>query len=322
MPHAERGEAGWRLALILVLVVGAALAFVSAAYPAAMPPWGPWQFSWVEYLTAMLALLWYGRGVVRLAPSARPSLWRSAAYGIGIVSMYAMVQTRFTYIALHLFMATQGQQFILHDLGPFLVALAWPGAALAAGMPRSLFRLLKAQPILAALRVVQQPMLATVLFVLLLIGQVVPVVLLWVMLDWRLFDAMNILMVVEGLCFWCLVLDPRPRPPALISFAARMVIAFVAMLPVIPMGAYITFAGHDLYNYYELCGRLYPLISPLHDQRMGGIIFWLPGSTMGAVAVMLVLNHLRRAEDRKDRTQKVLVQAGRITIDPSAWTGR
>jgi putative membrane protein len=322
MPSALRKQSGEIIALGLLVLLGAVLAWLSAVHPAEMPDWGPWQFSWVEYLGSVLALFWYGRGVVRMAPEARPALWRQACYGVGVIAIYAMVQTRLTYLALHLFMATQGQQFVLHDLGPFLVALAWPGAALKAGMPEAFLRLLQAPPVLRLLRLVQQPAVAAFLFILLLVGQVVPVVVLWVMIDWRLFDAMNTVMAVDGVLFWCLVLDPRPKPPAPISFFTRMVLAFVVMVPVMPLGAYIAMTSHTLYGYYDLCGRLYPWISPLHDQHMGGLILWIPGALMSAAAVILPLNALRLAEDRDDRRAKGLVQAGRIRIDASAWTGR
>ena len=306
----------------IVVLVGAVLAWFSAFHPAEMPAWGPWQFSWIEYLGAALALLWYARGLVRMAPAARPAPWRQACYAIAVVGMYAAVQTRFTYLSLHLFMATQAQQFVLHDLGPFLIALAWPGAALKEGMPAVVLRFLRARPFAAALRVVQQPVIATLLFAVLIVAQVIPVVVLWVMIDWRLFDAMNVLMAVEGVLFWCLVLDPRPKPPAPISYFTRMMAAFFGMLPVIPLGAYVAMTGQVLYGYYDLCGRLYPWISALHDQHMGALILWIPGSLMGAVAFMLALNALRVAEERAEPEQKTLVEVGRIRIDPSAWTGR
>jgi hypothetical protein len=59
------------------------------------------------------------------------------------------------------------------------------------------------------------------------------------------------------------------------------------------------------------------------DQRLGGIIFWIPGGMMSAFAVLLPLNAMRLSEEREERRQgKMLIQAGRVQIDPSAWTGR
>lgn len=306
----------------LVLLLGIALSWFSDYHPAEMPIWVPWEFSWTEYLGSMLALIWYGRGVLRMTPEARPALWRLACYGLGVVSMYAVTQTRLTYLALHLFVATQVQQFVLHDIGPFLVALAWPGAVLKEGMPRSFLRPLQTRPVLALLRVVQQPVVAATLFILLLILQVMPAVVFRMMLDRRFFDAMNILMAVDGVLFWCLVLDPRPQPQAAISFFTRMTLAFVVMLPVMPIGAYLAFTARVLYGFYDICGRL-DWFSPARDQCLGGLILWIPSGLMSSIAVLLPLNAMRVAEERQERVVgKALVQVGQRQVDASAWTGR
>ncbi|HYZ23170.1 MAG TPA: cytochrome c oxidase assembly protein [Rhodopila sp.] len=306
-----------------IILAGAALSWLSAAYPADMPAWAPWQFSWAEYLGTVLALLWYGTGVARMPPAERPAVWRQAAYGLGVIGMYAVVQTELTNLALHLFMATQAQQLVLHDLGPFLIALSWPGAALMRGMPRPARRIVQSRPVRAVCRIVQQPVIAALLFIGLLVAQVIPALMFRIMLDWRAFDAMNIIMAVDGVLFWCLVLDPRPRAEAGISYLTRVALAFLVMLPVMPIGGYITFTQHSYYGFYDLCGRLAPWISPMLDQRLGGIIFWIPGGLMSAFAVLLPLNAMRLSEEREERRQgKVLIQAGRVQIDPSVWTGR
>ncbi len=78
------------------------------------------------------------------------------------------------------------------------------------------------------------------------------------MIDVRLYAVMNWSMVLDGILFWCLVLDPRPKPPARVSFGVRAALAFAVMFPQIALGAVITFAQRDLYPYYDLCGRLFP----------------------------------------------------------------
>jgi putative membrane protein len=306
----------------LVVMVGAALSWYSAFYPAEMPVWGPWEFSWIEYLGSVLALGWYVRGILRMTPEARPAIWRQIFYGVGVASIYAVTQTKLTYLAQHLFMATQVQQFVLHDIGPFLVALSWPGSVLREGMPPSLLRPLQARPVLKLLRIVQQPVCAALLFVVLLIGQVVPAVVFRMMLDWRVFDGMNVLMAVDGALFWCLVLDPRPQPQARISFFTRMLLAFVVMMPVMPIGAYIAFTSRELYSFYDICGRL-DWFSPSSDQCLGGLILWIPSGLMSSFAVLLPLNAMRVAEEHRERILgKTFVQVGQRQIDASAWTGR
>ena len=51
------------------------------------------------------------------------------------------------------------------------------------------------------------------------------------MIDPRLYLLMNASMFLDGLLFWSLVLDPRPQPPARVSFATRFVMAVVVMFP-------------------------------------------------------------------------------------------
>ena len=83
-----------------------------------------------------LALYWFCRGLLRLAvrgPAAfvaqpLPSL-------LGVVSIYAVLQTRIDYFALHMFFVHRAQHFVLHHLGAFLIALGASGPVLWAGMP-------------------------------------------------------------------------------------------------------------------------------------------------------------------------------------------
>ena len=71
-PGDGEGLPGW-MAHGGVLALGALLAWLSATMPAQLPFFMPWDFSWPEYLTIALVLLWYGRGLARLAPAQRPS---------------------------------------------------------------------------------------------------------------------------------------------------------------------------------------------------------------------------------------------------------
>jgi putative membrane protein len=66
-----------------------------------MPFWAPWDFSPVVYLATTLVPFWFLRGL-RLAPAIeRPAIWRCAAFLLGIVVTYAVLQTRFEYWSQH-----------------------------------------------------------------------------------------------------------------------------------------------------------------------------------------------------------------------------
>jgi putative membrane protein len=170
-------------------------------------------------------------------------------------------------------------------------------------MPRGARKAIESASLRAVIRLLQQPMLAAFLFVGLFYFWLVPAVHFRAMLDVRLYALMNWSMVLTGLLFWCLVLDPRPKPPARVTFGARAALAFGVMFPQILLGAAIAFWPRDLYPYYDLCGRLFPSISALNDQHIGGIVSWIPPAMMSVIAVLLVLNALRLHEETTVETK-------------------
>jgi putative membrane protein len=302
-----------------ILLAGGVLSWMSDNRPASMPVWGPWDFSWLEYLAASLTLLWFLRGLA-LTSEAQPPLWRRIVFILGLLAIYAVLQTRFDYMAQHMFFLNRVQHVVMHHVGPFLVVLGWPGAMIKRGMPPSLRRLVENRSIAVVIRFLQQPVLAAFLFVALFYFWLIPSIHFRAMIDRRLYALMNWSMVLDGLLFWSLVLDPRPKPPARISFGGRAGLAFAVMFPQILLGAVITFAHTDLYPYYDFCGRLFPSISALNDQHIGGIVIWIPPAMMSVIAVLLVLNMLRLHEDSvaaagDDASAQLAARAAK-------WTGR
>jgi putative membrane protein len=307
--------------LLVALGAGGLLSWLSASHLAALPAWMPWDFSWTEFLAAVLALWWYVRGVARTPAAEVPSMWRQAAFALGVALIYGVLLTHFEYMAQHMFFLNRLQHMVMHHLGPFLIALAWPGDALLRGMPAPLGRALDSPGLRRMLRIVQQPALAGALFAGLIGLWLIPGVHFRAMIDPRLYDVMNWSMVLDGLLFWCLVLDPRPWPAARTSFAMRMIVTVAVMFPQIAMGAAITFSNHALYAYYDLCGRLYPSIGALIDQHIGGTIVWIPSAMMSSVAFMLILNNIRLYEDRIS-AEEANIDDGRNVVFSSRWTGR
>lgn len=280
-----------------IISVGLLCRWLSTRHPSVLPFWAPWDFSWIEFGSAWLALWWYVRGVIRSPPDERPSVARQVSFFAGILVLYAVLQTHFLYLAEHEFFVNRIQHVCMHHLGPLLIALAWPGTPLLRGMPSRLATVVMRPQSKAAVRFIQQPVLAGVLFVGLIFFWLIPSVHFRAMVDPRLFSLMNWSMVVDGILFWCLVLDPRPEPPARLSFGARASLAGLVTFPQIAGGAIITFATRDLYPFYGLCGRIYPNLSATLDQSIGGMIIWIPPAMMSALSVILVANAFRRTKE-------------------------
>jgi putative membrane protein len=319
--HAPAGSAAIAVYASLI-AAGLAFRWLCSAHATLLPFWAPWDFSWVEFLAAWLVVWWYLRGLARLAPEQRPSLRRSMTFFAGVLVIYAVLETRFEYFAEHQFFYNRIQHVVMHHLGPMLIALAWPGTTLWQGMPEPVRRAVAHPAARRTVRVLQQPVLAALLFSGSFFFWLIPSVHFRAMIDPDLYSAMNWTMVVEGLLFWCLVLDPRPAPPARASFAARAALAFVVMFPQIAIGALITFTTRDLYSFYDLCGRIYPDLGPRIDQAIGGLIVWIPPAMMSIVALLLVLNALRRVEEQSLKEGVDHDDIASETVQAAQWTGR
>ncbi|HET6605714.1 MAG TPA: cytochrome c oxidase assembly protein [Rhodopila sp.] len=312
-----------RLSAVVVLT-GAVLWFLSDRYPADIPAFLPWDFFWTDYLCIAFPLVWYLRGLWLTPAGRRPHILRRIAFLTGVALIYAVVQTRFVYFAQHMFFLNRIQHLGMHHLGPVLVALGWPGETIARGMPPFMRRVVGARWIKAVLRVVQQPFIAGTLFVGLLAFWLIPGIHLPAMISPGLYDVMNLSMVIDGLFFWFLILDPRPAPEATHSFATRLITVILVCFPEMIIGAMLSFSTQSMYAYYDICGRLLPSIGALQDQHIGGIVIWIPGSMMSSIAFMIIMIHLRVQEDKAvggvHHDDIVLPSGARISS--ASWTGR
>jgi putative membrane protein len=303
--HLGLGEIG-------VVAIAAALSWTCDHHPLLLPFWGPWDFSWLAFLGTALSLLWFLRGQ-RAAPVAeRLPGWRSVCFLVGLAAIYAMLLTHFEYLAQHMFLLNRIQHAVMHHFGPFLIALSWPGKTMGRGMPPILYRWCTGGQVRRVLRVLQQPVLAVVLFEGLLLLWLIPPVMYRAMYDWLLYDIMNASMVIDGLLFWFLVLDPRPAPAAPIGFFVRLALAFLIIFPQIAIGTALGLTQRDLYPSFTECGRVFTDIGPLLDQQIGGLVLWVPTGMMSSLAAVIILRRLFMHEDR-------LAQPSRLPRPEGVW---
>jgi putative membrane protein len=291
---------------------GAVIWWACRNHAAALPAWAPWEFSLLWYAAFALTGWCYVRGVRR----ERPAGWRIAVFCVGMLSIWAVLQTRYEYLAQHMFFYNRIQHVVMHHLGPFLIALAWPWSTILGGAPGWLRRIVGSAPFSRMLRVMQQPAIACTLFVGLIALWLFPPVHVVAMINPLLYQFMNWSMVVDGLLFWCVVIDPRDADQAHNSFGGRAAMAVLVILPQIAIGAAIAFANTDLYAFYAWCGRIYPTIDALSDQRIGGMIVWIPPAMMSVIGLLLVLNFMRIEDERANPSKP---SGG---VSSAAWTGR
>lgn len=295
----DEGARDW-LAYGALLLAGGVLYVLCRLFPADLPFWMPWEFSWPVFLATALSLAWFFQGLSRLPASERPAMWRNAAFVLGMVANYAVLQTHVDYLAQHMFFVHRWAHFVLHHAGAFLIALGASGPVLRAGMPKFLIPLIDARPVRRAVDFMQHPAVAPFLFVGLLYFWLIPGLHTTVMLDRNLYDIMNWTMAINGIFFWCLILDPRPKPPARISSLMRALLILVIELPQMVLGAILSLSMTDYYPVYNICGRVFDMTA-LNDQHYGGLIIWLPGTLTSFAAFIVVLVVLRLNEERAEK---------------------
>ncbi|HWG11267.1 MAG TPA: cytochrome c oxidase assembly protein [Rhodanobacteraceae bacterium] len=276
-----------------------------------LTPWEPFA-SLMACMAVAIVLYLRGRRRVRMGPG------RQAAFWTGMALIYFFQLTHFDYYAEHEFFLHRLQQLVLHHAAPLLIVLAYPGAALRAGIPlqwrvRVLRPLARSRGMRRVARIALNPALVTIAFIVSILVWLIPSMQTMAMLDWRVYRLMNASMLVSGFAYWWLVLDHRPRPPARMPTGLRVISPAITMFPQILAGAFIALSRSDLYPIFSICGRALAL-GPQADQQLGGLIIWIPASIVEATAALLAMRRWMRLSGNP-RCRKPIVSARPRTGD-------
>jgi putative membrane protein len=274
----------------------------------------PWEFSPLAFVLCVGGLAAYVTGLRRTPAAERPSIWRRIAFFAGVILVWVVMQTRFDYLAQHMFFMHRIQHLVLHHLGAFLIALSNPVAVLASGLPRALRE--RAAPLWhgaamqRAVRMVQNVWVAPVIFVGLVFLWLTPAVHFVAMLSPDWYWVMNWSMFLDGILFWALVLDPRtPAQGAWAGLGARIWMVILAMPPQIVLGAYIALSGTELFDVYGLCGRAWDM-SAATDQTIGGLVTWIQAADMHVIAALILIGRWMRADRGRQVARAAALTAG------------
>lgn len=240
---------------------------------AAPDAWWVWEF----YPSVVLGCLAFSAAYEWMARVGR------VRWGLSDVGPTARERFFYHLSILVVFFSLQGPMHELSDVYLFaghmvqhlLITLVFPPMALAS-IPGWMWRpVLGRRWLLAIGRRLTHPIVAIAFCNAILYLWHVPA-----MYDWALYD--HNVHIVEHLSFmtgyvvqWWPAMNRSDELPAL-SAGPRMVYLFTATLPMKLLGALLTMADYVLYTYYAQQPRVFGL-DPFEDQRLGGIIMWLPG---------------------------------------------
>lgn len=264
----------------------------------------PYDFSPLTAFTFLAVTLLYTGALVAMPKADKPGPLRVCSFLLGVGLCYAAMQTIFDYYSQYMFFIHRGQHLVLHHLGPILIALSNPLPVLRywySRIPEAM------KPALAPLgriyRLLQQPVIAAVLFVGLIYFWLWPDIHFDAMLSRQLYWIMNWSMLLDGLLFWWLLLDPRsPVLSRALGYGKRILVLAVVAIPQMILGASIVFSRGMVYDVYEVCGRAWPL-APETDQLIGGILTWIPPAMMSILGILIVLRRAMHEDGKIEKPQ-------------------
>jgi len=104
----------------------------------------------------------------------------------------------------------------------------------------------------------------------------------------------HLVLLVAATLGWWPIASPSRLAPAL-PYAAQLLYLFVFGMPMTVVAAMITGAERVLYPFYATAPRLFDL-TPLADQRLGGVIMWVPSGLIPLAAFTVVFFRWAAAE--------------------------
>jgi putative membrane protein len=256
--------------------------------------------------TVLVAAVYLSGLFRRRAAGATLAWWRPLLFFSGMAAVFLALQSPLDALADRLFSVHQVQHLFLRMLGPMLIALSWPEGVLTAGLPAPVRRMALAPVVTNGLvrgifGFLARPTPATLMFIAALYVWQIPRYHDIALLNESVHYAMHLTMLFAGLVFWQRIFDRR-APPHGLGYGTRMMMLWIVILSNIVLGAYTALKGTVLYEAYDVAGRLYG-VSAIADERLGGIIIWIPSSMMCLLAAIVVV-HLwglqeTRIEDRR-----------------------
>ncbi len=104
-------------------------------------------------------------------------------------------------------------------------------------------------------------------------------------------DLEHLTFFVASMLFWWHVTGAGPRIHKQFGQVGRIALVLAAVPPNMALGVVLAFVGVVVYSYYEAVPRLWG-IDAVTDQRIGGVIMWIPGSMMFIIAALVLISQL------------------------------
>lgn len=268
----------------------------------------------------VIAAALYGAGLWRhRCRESATSYWKHLSFFAGLAALFLALASPLDALADRLFFMHQVQHLLLQTAGPMLLLLAAPQTLLIAGMPeitrrRVLAPLMSSVAVRKLFGLLTRPWVAAFLLVASLYIWQWPPYHDASVLDTGLHYFMHVTMLAAGLLFYASVFDPRAAPFGP-SYGTRIGVLLFAMTANMLLGAGLAIKDRVLYTAYDVVGRPWEF-DALADERLGGLIVWIPGSVMCVPAFLVLLRMWGAREAQLDLRRERGIAHGSAMAQP------
>jgi putative membrane protein len=260
-------------------------------------PTGPFEWSWSLHPSVLIgtgllgALYVWGTGPLRRRRALGPPVpvVRQLAFAAGLLVVLLSLNGPIHDLSDYYL-------FSIHMVQHLLLTLVLPPLLLW-GTPGWLLRpLLRPPAVRLVARAVTRPLPAALIFSLTLaVWHLAPFYEL-MMREHEVHIATHLMFIAAATLMWWPVLSPLPELPRL-PHGPAMLYLFLVGIPMQVVAALITTADQVLYPWYSAAPRTWGL-SPLDDQRLGGLLMWVPGNIYMFLAIGVVFFLWARESER------------------------
>jgi putative membrane protein len=208
------------------------------------------------------------------------SPWRIASY-LGAVALvfFSLNGPLHTLSDEYLFSAHMVQHMLLMlIMPPFLIM----------GIPPWLIRkAMEKRGVAEVARKLTHPVMAYLAYNITFIGWHIPQMYNWALVSHDLHIVQHLMFISVAVMMWWPVVNPVPELERIPTGPLLMMYIFAFGIPTTILSAFITMSDSVFYPWYEVAPRVSSL-SPLEDQRLGGLIMWIPGMLIFWVGITAV----------------------------------
>lgn len=218
------------------------------------------------------------------------SSWRKGSY-LGAVALifFSLNGPLHTLSDEYLFSAHMVQHMLLMLIMPPFLILGIP--------PWLIQKALERPGVARAARFLTHPVAAFLAYNITFIGWHIPQAYNWALVSHDLHILQHLMFMAVATMMWWPVVNPVPELERIPTGPLLMMYVFAFGIPSTVVSAFITMSDSVFYPWYEMAPRVSSL-TPLEDQRLGGLIMWIPGMLIFWVGITAVFFRWTRDEYR------------------------